>query len=77
MATRENNKRSLVKAISWRVFATADTFIITFLVTGTLKWALSISFIEVLTKLALYYFHERAWNKINYGRKTQEPDYQI
>jgi uncharacterized membrane protein len=38
--------------------------------------AASIGSIELFTKMALYYFHERAWNKISFG-KVQEPDYQI
>ena len=40
--------------------------------------AASIGTIEVITKMALYYFHERAWNKISFG-KVKEPavDYQI
>jgi uncharacterized membrane protein len=38
--------------------------------------AASIGSIELVTKMILYYFHERAWNKISFG-KTKEPDYQI
>jgi len=38
--------------------------------------AASIGSIEVITKMILYYFHERAWNKISFG-KIKEPDYQI
>ena len=40
--------------------------------------AASIGSIEVVTKMILYYFHERAWNKISLGRvKPEENDYQI
>jgi len=77
MAYIENKKRSIVKAISWRFFATTDTIIIAFFITGTIELALSIGVIEVVTKMLIYYFHERAWNKINYGRKLKEPEYQI
>lgn len=73
---KEKSYRSFVKGLTWRVVATADTFLITFLVTGELKFALSISFLEVFTKLALYYFHERMWNKIKFGR-SKVPEYHI
>ncbi len=73
---REKSYRSFIKGLTWRVVATADTFMITFLITGQLKFALSVSALEVFTKLALYYGHERIWNKIKFGR-TEAPEYQI
>ncbi|WP_245422396.1 DUF2061 domain-containing protein [Alsobacter soli] len=51
------------KAATWRLVAAADTFVVTYLVTGSLGWAGSVVGIEVLTKMALYYGHERAWDK--------------
>ncbi len=74
----EKRYRSILKAISWRLTGTIDTFVISFLVTGKLKFALSISVIEVFTKITLYYLHERLWNRINAGRiKNIVPDYEI
>ena len=71
---KERRYRSLVKAISWRITGTLDTFIISFLVTGKPKYAFAISSIEVFTKIFLYYFHERIWNRLNFGKKYhQEP----
>lgn len=64
----EDNKRSLAKAISWRVMGTVDTFIISWLITGHLALAGGIAFTEVLTKICLYWLHERAWNRISWGR---------
>ena len=49
---------------------TIDTMIISLVVTGSLKLAATIGLTEVVTKSLLYYFHERAWLKIPYGRKT-------
>ena len=74
----EKPYRSVVKAISWRTVGTLDTMIVSYFVTGSLVMAASIGTIEVITKMALYYFHERAWNKISFGR-VKEPvvDYQI
>lgn len=62
---RETPLRSLVKAISWRVTGTIDTFVISYLVTGTLSFATGIALTEVFTKVGLYYLHERVWSKIN------------
>jgi uncharacterized membrane protein len=74
----EKPHRSVVKAISWRVTGTLDTIVISFLITGHLRWALSIGFVELFTKITLYYFHERIWNRISFGRVKPAPgDYQI
>lgn len=73
----EQKKRSIVKAISWRTVGTLDTMLISFIITGSFTAAVSIGAFELITKTALYYFHERAWNKINYGKAKIEPEYQI
>jgi len=73
----ENRYRSLVKAISWRVTGSADTFVVSYLITGKPGIALSISGVEVITKMVLYYFHERTWNKLKFGRKNLGYDYEI
>jgi uncharacterized membrane protein len=57
--------RSLAKTVTWRVFATVDTFVISALVTRNLKWASSIVGIELVTKMAWYLLHERAWAKLS------------
>ncbi len=72
----EQKKRSLVKAVSWRTTGTIDTMLVSFVVTGNATAAVSIGLVEVVTKIALYYFHERAWNKISFG-KAKEPEYTI
>lgn len=75
---QEKRYRSIIKAICWRVTGTIDTFIISFLVTGEFKFALSISFFEIFTKITLYYLHERLWNRIETGRTgKKEVDYVI
>ena len=60
--------RSLVKAVSWRVVGSLDTFILTMIVTGKLRYAVSIAGVEALTKIGLYYVHERVWRKVSWGR---------
>ncbi|MBL4861595.1 MAG: DUF2061 domain-containing protein [Crocinitomicaceae bacterium] len=60
----DDSKISLLKAISWRIIGTVDTMGISYLLTGKMDIALSIGGIEVVSKMLLYYFHERAWIKI-------------
>ena len=72
----EKASRSVAKTVSWRTVGTLDTIIISYFITGDLTMAASIGSIELFTKMILYYFHERAWNKISFG-KVKEPDYQI
>ena len=62
-------KRSALKAATWRVIASLDTFIISYIITGKMVWATAIASIEVLTKMILYYFHERSWAKVKWGKK--------
>lgn len=64
--------RSLIKGISWRIFAGMDTFLLAFIVTGKAIVAAPIAFTEVLTKVILYYFHERLWNMISWGRNNEK-----
>jgi uncharacterized membrane protein len=60
--------RSIVKSLSWRLIGTLDTILISWLVTGTLAIAFSIGAIELITKMVLYFFHERVWNAIKWGK---------
>lgn len=64
----ETHTRSIAKAISWRITGTVDTFIISWLITGELTLAGAIAFTEVITKIVLYWLHERAWNRISWGK---------
>jgi uncharacterized membrane protein len=61
-------RRSLIKAISWRAVGSLDTFILSMLVTGNAGYAISIVSIEALTKVGLYYAHERLWRRVRWGR---------
>jgi len=62
--------RSLLKAISWRIIASLDTFLLTWLVTGSPAAGVTVSLLEIATKFCLYYFHERAWLQSDYGTKN-------
>ncbi len=76
---REKHYRSIVKALSWRVTGTLDTVLISFLISGQWRVAISIGVVELFTKITLYYIHERVWNKISLGRVETdgETDYQV
>lgn len=60
--------RSLSKAVSWRFFGSLDTFVLSLIFTGSAKYAVSIATAEALTKIGLYYVHERAWRRVKWGR---------
>ena len=74
---KDKHYRSVVKAISWRATGTVDTVLISFLITGQIKLAMSIGFVELFTKILLYYLHERIWNRISFGREKLKKDYEI
>ena len=61
----QSRKRHLAKAITWRIVGTVDTILLSWLISGNPLTGLKIGFTEVLTKMVLYYFHERVWFKIN------------
>lgn len=63
----ENNKRSLAKALTWRVLATLATILVVYGFTG--NWVLSVGVggVEVLVKILLYIGHERVWALISWG----------
>ena len=65
----ETKRRSIVKAITWRTLGTIDTIVIAFVLTGEIKTAISIGGIEIFTKMILYFFHERIWNMIKWGKR--------
>ena len=69
----ENNKRSIAKTVSHRILGTLTTAIIVYLFTGKLLLAISVGGVEIIAKIIVYFFHERAWNKISYGRKRIQP----
>jgi uncharacterized membrane protein len=72
----ETARRSIVKSLSWRVLAAIITATVVFGMTHQLRFAAEIGAIDTLTKLLIYFLHERAWNKIDYGR-VKTPDYQV
>ena len=58
-------KRHVAKTISWRIIGTLDTIILSGIITGSWEIGLDIGGVEVITKMVLYYLHERAWYKLS------------
>jgi uncharacterized membrane protein len=65
---KERHHRSFIKGVTWRVIGTLDTIFLSWLFTGDISSALKIGGIEVFTKIILFYFHERVWLNLNFGR---------
>ncbi len=64
--------RHILKSITWRLVGTIDTIILSWVITGNLEIGLKIGGVEVITKMILYYFHERLWfNYVKLGRKIK------
>ena len=72
----EHHKRSIAKSITWRLFSFVLTVIIILAYTKNIGQALGVGAGIDLTKLVLYYFHERLWNKVQFGRH-KAGDYEI
>jgi len=69
VACKDAHYRSIIKAISWRTFATITTILIVFAFTRKLVLSLEIGTIEVMVKLIIYYFHERLWTLTSFGKR--------
>ena len=64
---KSSNKRHILKTFSWRAVGTLDTIILGWIITGNPLTGLKIGSAEVITKMLLYYIHEKLWYKIDYG----------
>ncbi len=77
MISMESHKRSIAKAITWRVIATLVTFIVAYWFTREVVLSMGIGFGDAIIKAFTYYFHERLWNRIGFGREKAKEDYMI
>ena len=72
----ESHLRSIAKAISWRLGGTIVTFTITLIITAEISLATKIGILDTVVKIGAFYFHERIWHRISFG-KYKRPDYEI
>jgi uncharacterized membrane protein len=74
---KDHHHRSIIKGFSWRFFGTIDTTVIAFFVTGDYIKAFSIGFTEIITKVFLYWIHERIWFRIKLGSDSVQSENKI
>lgn len=67
MKTKVSYKRHVMKTITWRLVGTIDTICIGWIVTGDPLIGISIGSVEIITKMVLYFIHERVWYKFGFG----------
>lgn len=74
----ESHKRSIAKAITWRIIAVIITTSTAYFFTREVALSLGIGMVDSVIKMFTYYGHERLWNRIEFGRR-EEPseDYTI
>jgi len=60
-----------VKTITWRVIGTLDTIMLSWYISGSLKLGLQLGGVEIITKMVLYYLHERIWYRIKWGTEPK------
>ena len=72
MKPKISHKRHILKTITWRIVGTLDTILLSWLISGDVKVGLGIGGAELFTKMFLYYLHERAWYKSEYGIKRKK-----
>ena len=71
MVEHESHKRSLVKAITWRIVASLTTFALALAFTGHFALSLGIGVGDLIAKFILYFIHERIWDRTSWGRVSQ------
>ena len=72
----ESHFRSILKAITWRTGGTIVTFAVAWILTHKFDLAAKIGILDTTIKLCAFYFHERLWNRLDFGKKVP-PEYEI
>ena len=72
MKKQLTRKRHIAKTITWRIIGTIDTMLLGWLISGDPMIGLKVGGLELITKMLLYYFHERAWYKSKFGIKHEQ-----
>jgi len=64
----DSRRRSIIKAITWRIFALLITIIVSFAILGSWSVSIAIGILSNLLKTLFYYIHERLWERTNWGK---------
>ena len=67
-----SNKRHLLKTVTWRILGTLDTMTLAWIITGNPLTGFKIGLAEIVTKMVLYFFHEKVWYKMDYGLESRK-----
>lgn len=70
--TLVSHKRHVMKTVTWRLFGTIDTILIGWIISGNPLIGLKIGSVEIITKMVLYYIHERVWYKSKFGVRKKD-----
>jgi uncharacterized membrane protein len=73
----ETRRRSVLKSLSWRFLAALITSGVVYVLTGKGDFAAKVGAVDTAVKLFIYFLHERAWDRIGYGRLPPAPDYEV
>jgi len=65
----EKAMRSLGKVVTWRILVTITNFIGGWLASGSWQVGLGVVSFALVVNSILYYFHERAWNRLDWGKQ--------
>jgi len=68
----EQTMRSLGKVVTWRILVTVTNFFGGWLASGNPWVGLGVVSFALVVNSIMYYFHERAWNRIDVGRQVNE-----
>jgi uncharacterized membrane protein len=74
---KNSNRRHIIKTFSWRAIGSIDTIIFGWILTGNPLTSLKIGGIETISKMILYYGHEKLWYKINFGLDMRNKEKRI
>lgn len=69
---KDSRIRSVIKALTWRAIATGTTMLLVFVGTGDIQLMAHIGIADVVIKLCFYFFHERAWGRVAWGRGVKK-----
>lgn len=68
----DSRKRHIAKTVTWRIVGTIDTMILAWIISGDPLVGLQVGMAEVITKMILYYLHERIWYKVDFGLENRK-----
>ncbi|HEY7681371.1 MAG TPA: DUF2061 domain-containing protein [Gemmatimonadales bacterium] len=66
---QDTHTRSIAKALSWRVLGTVATSLLVFLFTRKLALSLTVGGVEFVSKIGLFWLHERIWDRVQLGKR--------